>query len=191
MEEFLKKIKKQIKGLEDKKVMNYLVVILISSVLILIFIRGSYPKKQKKIDTVIKKDSDEYNIEVENYESIVEKKLVHILKKLEGVGDVDVMLTLEDSIEKVPASNTTITKENTKETDSEGGIREVTKEDESNQLLNVADDIMVLKEINPNIKGVIVIAKGAEDPIVLENIYLAVQTVLGLSSNKVEVFSSK
>lgn len=191
MEEIFNKIKKQIKHLENKKLINYIIVLLVSSILILVFIRGIYPKNKKNIDQVIKKDPDEYNIEVDNYENVIEKKLVNILKKLEGVGDVDVMLTLEDSIEKVPASNTTTTKESTKETDSEGGIREVIREDKSKQLLNMSDDIMVLKEINPNIKGVIVIAKGAENPIVLENIYLAVQTVLGLSSNKVEVFSRK
>lgn len=191
MDEIFKKIKEQIKSLEDKKLMNYLIVILVASVLVLVFIRGIYPKDKKNIDKVIKQDSTEYNIEAEDYESIVEKKLINILKKLEGVEEAHVMLTLEDSIERVPASNTTITKESTKETDSEGGIREVIREDESNQLLNTSDDITVLKEKNPNIKGVIVIAKGAENPMVLENIYLAVQTVLGLSSNKVEVFSSK
>lgn len=191
MDEIFKKIREQLKNLEDKKLMNYLVVMLVGSVLILLFIKGIYPKDKKNTDTVIKKDVSEYSIEAEDYEGIVEKKLVNILKKLEGVEDVHVMLTLEDSVERVPAANTTTTKESTKETDSEGGIREVIREDKSNQLLNVADDITVLKEKNPNIKGVIVIAKGAEDPVVLENIYLAVQTVLGLTSNKVEVFSSK
>lgn len=193
MDKILRRIKEQFKNLEDKKIIGYLIVILISASLILTFLKGISPKEQKDIKGVIKEDSSEYNSEVrvEDYAGILEKKLVHILKKLEGVGEVSVMLTLEDSSEKIPAANTTKSRESTKETDAEGGIREITREDESKQLLNSSDNIVVLKEIRPNIKGVIVIAEGAENAEILEKIYLAVQTVLGLTTNKVQVFSSK
>ncbi|OLS03938.1 hypothetical protein [Tissierella creatinophila] len=193
MDKILRRIKEQFKNLEDKKIIGYLIVILISASLILTFLKGISPKEQKDIKGVIKEDSTEYNSEVrvEDYAGILEKKLVHILKKLEGVGEVSVMLTLEDSSEKIPAANTTKSRESTKETDAEGGIREITREDESKQLLNSSDNIVVLKEIRPNIKGVIVIAEGAENAEILEKIYLAVQTVLGLTTNKVQVFSSK
>lgn len=193
MDKILNRIKEQFKNMEDKKLIAYLIVILISASLILTFLKVISPKEQKNIKGVIKKDLTEYNSEVrvEDYAGILEKKLVRILKKLEGVGEVSVMLTLEDSSEKIPAANTTKSRENTKETDAEGGIREITREDESSQLLNVSDNIVVLKEIRPNIKGVIVIAEGAEDAEILEKIYLAVQTVLGLTTNKVQVFSSK
>lgn len=193
MDKILERIKEQIKSLEEKKLMNYLVVVLISASLILLFLRGMNPKGQKDINRVIKEDLGEYNneVRVEDYGSILEKKLVNILKKLEGIGEVNVMLTLEDSSEKVPAVNATKSRESTKETDAEGGIREIIREEESNQLLNTSENIVVLKEIRPNIKGVIVVAEGAENPDILEKIYLAVQTVLGLTTNKVEVFSSK
>lgn len=193
MDKILKRIREQFKNLEDKKIIGYLIVILISASFILVFLKGISPKEQKDIKGVIKEDSIEYNSEVrvEDYAGILEKRLVHILKKLQGVGEVSVMLTLEDSSEKIPASNTTKSRESTKETDAEGGIREIIREDESNQLLNSSDNIVVLKEIRPNIKGVIVIAEGADDAEILEKIYLAVQTVLGLTANKVQVFSSK
>ena len=51
--------------------------------------------------------------------------------------------------------------------------------------------LTVLKEIKPTIKGVIVIAKGADNLEVKEMLYEAVKTVLGISGNKVEVYSSK
>lgn len=193
MDEILKRIKEQIKNLEEKKLMSYLLVILIGASLVLVFLKGMDPKEQKEINSVIKEDTSEYNneVRVEDYGSILEKKLVNILKKLEGIGEVNVMLTLEDSSEKVPAVNATKSRESTKETDAEGGIREIIREEESNQLLNTTESIVVLKEIRPNIKGVIVVADGAENPEILEKIYLAVQTVLGLTTNKVEVFSSK
>jgi stage III sporulation protein AG len=103
------------------------------------------------------------------------------------------MITLEDSVEKIPATNTTKSSEQTTETDSEGGKRDSIREDSSTQIVNHSSDgsIVVLKEVNPNIKGVIVVADGAEDPIILEILYEAVKTVLGVSGNKVNVYSSK
>ena len=101
------------------------------------------------------------------------------------------MITLEDSLEKVPAMNQTKTIETTNEIDSEGGKRETIREDETTQIVNLSNDVVILKEVKPNIKGVIVIAEGAEKPVILENIYEAVKTVLGISANKVQVFSSK
>ncbi len=102
------------------------------------------------------------------------------------------MITLEDSLEKVPAMNQTKTIETTNEIDSEGGKRETIREDETTQIVNLSNDVVILKEVKPNIKGVIVVAEGgAENPVILENIYEAVKTALGISANKVQVFSSK
>lgn len=87
--------------------------------------------------------------------------------------------------------NQTKTIETTNEIDSEGGKRETIREDETTQIVNLSNDVVILKEVKPNIKGVIVVAEGAENPVILENIYEAVKTVLGISANKVQVFSSK
>jgi len=129
----------------------------------------------------------------QEYGEYLEKRLASILKKLNGVGEVDVMVTFEDSKESIPASNTTKTVETTKEVDAEGGTREVNREDVNIQMVSSTDNeaLVVLKEINPTVKGVIVVAEGAEDGIVLEKLYEAVKTVLGISGNKVQVYSSK
>ena len=49
---------------------------------------------------------------------------------------------------------------------------------------------IVLKEIRPTIKGVIVLADGAEDLYIKEMLYEAVKTALGIPGNRVEVYSS-
>ncbi len=56
---------------------------------------------------------------------------------------------------------------------------------------NSEGGMIVLKEIKPKVKGVIVVAQGAEDIEVKEMLYEAVKTVLGISGNRVEVYSSK
>jgi len=122
---------------------------------------------------------------------MLEKKLENILIRLKGVEKAHVMITLEDSIERIPASNTTTSIETTEEKDSQGGERKTKREEETSQLVNLSDDVVILREVKPNSKGVIVIAEGAENGEVLERIYEAVKTVLGIASNRIEVFPGK
>ncbi|NLY44543.1 MAG: sporulation stage III protein AG [Tissierella sp.] len=192
MEEFLKKLKKHLDNLDNKKFIFNIFIILVLSVVFLIMLNGYTSDEENNNPTVIKESSNEYNNLVrDDYESYIEDKLSEILSKLRGVGNVDVMVTLEDSIEKIPASNVTTTKEITNELDSQGGTREISREDETIQVVNTSNDVVVLKEVKPSIKGVIVVAEGAENSLVLETIYEAVKTVLGVAGNKVQIFPSK
>lgn len=191
MEEIINKIKKHLEELNNKKFINNLFIILLVSVITLIGVSILTDKKEivstpsNNIIKDVRLDED-YNVYLEN-------KLANILAKLKGVGEVNVMITFEDSIESIPASNTTKTTETTKEVDAEGGTREVNREDVNIQMVNSNNDkeIIVLKEVNPTVKGVIVVANGAEDGEVKERLYEAVKTVLGISGNKVQIYSSK
>ena len=192
MDDFIKKMKKDLDNLDNKKIIFNIFIILVLSVVLLIILNGYTSKEKIDGTTVIKETSNEYNDLVkDDYESHIEDRLSQILSKLRGVGKVNVMVTLEDSIEKIPASNVTTTREITNELDSQGGTREVSREDETIQVVNTSNNVVVLKEVKPSIKGVIVVAEGAEDSIVLETVYEAVKTVLGVAGNKVQVFPSK
>ncbi len=129
----------------------------------------------------------------EDYTSNMEKRLEEILKKIKGVGEVDVMITFDDTSEKIPVFNTNQTIEKTDEKDAQGGTREVTREDLSQQIVvgSGGDSLMIMKETKPKVRGVIVVAEGAENIEIKEKLYSAVKTVLGVSGNKVEVYSSK
>jgi stage III sporulation protein AG len=192
MEEIIRKIRKHLESLSNKKFINNLFIILLVSIIVLIGISVFTDKKDEASITPAESYVEESSIKQE-YGEYLEKRLASILKKLNGVGEVDVMVTFEDSKESIPASNTTKTVETTKEVDAEGGTREVNREDVNIQMVSSTDNeaLVVLKEINPTVKGVIVVAEGAEDGIVLEKLYEAVKTVLGISGNKVQVYSSK
>lgn len=192
MDDLLNKIKKYMEDIGNRKLINNLFMILMITIVLLLLLNKATSYNQKDKSTVIKEGNEEYtNIVESDYSIFLENKLVKILSQLNGVGDVHVMITLEDSLEKVPAMNQTKTIETTNEIDSEGGKREIIREDETTQIVNLSNDVVILKEVKPNIKGVIVVAEGAENPVILENIYEAVKTVLGISANKVQVFSSK
>lgn len=191
MEEIIKKIKKHFEELNNKKFINNLFIILLVSIIALIGVSiFTDNKDEKKASTNVAVTEAVSEVD---YSIYLEKKLVNILEKLQGVGEVNVMITLEDTIESIPASNTTKTTETTKEIDAEGGTREVNREDLNIQMVNRGTDgtIVVLKEVNPTVKGVVVVAEGADDGIVLEMVYEAVKTVLGVNGNRVQVYSSK
>ncbi len=191
MEELINKIKKHLEEIGSNKFINNLFIILIASIIVLLGV--SIYSKDKKIVEVPTRPVVEESKSTGDYSEYLENKLESILGKLKGVGEVDVMITLEESVESIPASNTTKTIETTKEIDAEGGTREINREDTNIQLLSNENNgsLVVIKSINPTVKGVIVVADGAENPEVLEKIYEAVKTVLGISGNKVQVFSSK
>ena len=192
MDELLRKIKNYLENLDNKKFIGNVFVVLVLSIVLLIILNSFTSTDKKDSPRVIKENPTEYNsLMKEEYEGYIEDKLASILSKLKGVGKVDVMVTLEDSSEKIPAFNVTTTREITNESDSQGGVREITREDETKQVVSSTDDMTVLKEIKPNIKGVIVVAEGAEDGLVKETLYEAVKTVLGISGNKVQIFPSK
>lgn len=190
MEELISRIKKHLEEMNNKKFINNLFIILLASVIVLIGI--SIFTDKKDLVEAPARVVEEVSLE-DDYSIYLEQRLAKILEKLEGVEEVSVMITLEESIESVPASNTTKTIERTKEVDAQGGTREINREDTNIQVVSGTsnDSMVLLKEINPTVKGVIVVARGADDPIVLEKLYEAVKTVLGIAGNRVQVYSSK
>lgn len=161
----------------------------------MLLITSSIFKQDKEKETIKKnnniKEKKEENY-MEDYAYELEKKLEKILGQIKGAGKVNVMVTLDETTEKIPAVNKTENQEKTNEEDSQGGVREIKREDSSVQVVTKGNDgsILVLKEIKPKVKGVIVVAEGAYDIEVKEQLYEAVKTALGISGNKVEVYSS-
>lgn len=193
MDKFFDWIKKYLEKVNNKELMRNLFIILIIGI-ILIIIADIFIKEKKGVNQNLKLENEvknPTNTETD-YGTVLENKLEDVLSQLKGVGSVKVMITLEDTIEKIPAFNTTKNNETTNELDSQGGTREIIREDTTIQVVTGNEgSLIVLKEIKPTIKGVIVIAEGAEDLEVKERLYEAVKTVLGISGSKVEVYASK
>lgn len=192
------KIKELIEKATNRQFINNLAIILIIGIMILIttsiFIDN---RKVKETDDsgmdMVEKNNKALNYLSDDYATFLEQKLERILSQIKGVGKVKVMITLEDTTEKIPAINSTTNSEKTNEKDSQGGTRETIREDSSEQVVIKGNDgsVIIIKEIKPKVKGAIVVAEGAEDAQVKEKLYQAVKTVLDISGNKVEIYSSK
>lgn len=176
---------------KDKKKMSNLAIIFIIGIIILLISSIFIDKglNTGEVTNILKSNSDNTGI---SYEEELENRLEDILIELKGVSKVKVMITLEESIIKIPAYNTSNNSESNNESDGEGGRRNNIREDKTSQIvLNNQGDAIVLQEVNPVVRGAIVIAKGADDIIVKEEIYNAVKTVLGINGNRVEVYSGE
>ena len=120
--------------------------------------------------------------------SDTEQRLAMVLSQIKGAGNVKVMISYEGGMKKVIAYDTTISNDKTTSGDKES---EYVSENKSPVTINVSgtSSPLVLQELKPEIIGVIVVAEGAGNIKVRLDLTSAVQTVLNISSEKVEVFT--
>jgi stage III sporulation protein AG len=123
-----------------------------------------------------------------------EAKLKEALSKIDGAGKVEVMITYKSGPEIVPAFSTDTQKSQTTDTGTDTD-RKTETENEQTDVVTVEKggdaNALILKEKAPEVKGVIVIAEGAGNIVVKLNLLKAVQTLLAVSPEQIEVFEMK
>lgn len=130
-------------------------------------------------------------------ESSLEQRLSQVLEQIEGIGEVSVSVTLAAGPEYLYAVNQKSDEREITEKDERGGTRTTTERNEDGQLVLVQQvdtgkqQPLVVKELRPTIKGVLVVAAGARDARVREELTKAVQTVLDLPAYKIKVMPKK
>lgn len=128
----------------------------------------------------------------ESYERQLEKRLIKILRQMEGVGQVDVMITLAANEEKIYAQERTQNSESQEEEDAQGNKRVYHKDDlQSKIMMQNGEMPVVIKEKTPQIEGVLVLAQGAGNSEVKNNIILSVSSLLDVPVHKISVFKMK
>ena len=130
-----------------------------------------------------------------SYEDALEGKLTNILAKVKGAGTVAVNITFENSSTQEHAKNVVKESKVVQEKDTSGGIRTTTETKENEQILmgkeNGVDRPVIMREIKPIIKGVLVIAEGATDSIVKANLTKAIEAGLGIPPYKITVLAER
>ncbi|NLZ55024.1 MAG: stage III sporulation protein AG [Thermoanaerobacteraceae bacterium] len=143
-----------------------------------------------KLDNIPQKETVTDNLP---YDTRLEKELAELLCQVKGVGNVDVMITLEDEILIEPAFNTINTEKTSEEKDNEGGVRTITEKQTNQQVVllrrNGEEDAMVLKKTTPKIKGVLIISDGASAANIREKIIKSTATLLDIPIYKISVLA--
>ena len=123
---------------------------------------------------------------------VLEEKLVSALGKVKGVGKVEVMLTRKSSGQKIVEKDKPVSDKTTDEQDNQGGNR-VTRESTQGEETVYAQDgsgaqtPYVIEELEPEIQGVVVVAEGGDNPVVVQNITEAVMALFGVEVHKIKV----
>lgn len=180
-----------------KKVVENAVIVIIIGI-ILVIAGGSFFEKgndkKQEVDESAKKVieasakagiSDE---KAENY-----KKIEEVLSQINGAGKVSVLITYVSGKEIVPAVDLKKTDNETNEKDNGGGTRNINQSDLDSKIAYEENQggvkkPIILKEFEPAVKGVVVVADGANDPSVRENLSRAVQVLVDVPIHKIQVF---
>ena len=112
-----------------------------------------------------------------------ERRMAEILSKVEGAGEVDVMLTFRQTEEKTIAHN-----ETREESD------ETLRTEQTAILLEDGDgatEPLILTETSPVVEGVVIAAQGADSPAVAAALNQAAQALLDVPAHKVAVLKMK
>ncbi|MBS8264849.1 stage III sporulation protein AG [Mesobacillus boroniphilus] len=132
---------------------------------------------------------------ISEYEEAYEAQLTEVLEGINGVGDVTVFVNVDATEKKVLEKNTVIQSQTTDETDREGGKRKVQDASQDEQLVIIRNGEkevpIVLETKKPEIRGVVVVAKGAENIQVKKWIIEAVTRALDVPNHRVAVMPKK
>lgn len=179
-----------------------MVVIALVGVLLLVIAMPSGSENEKNTEVPAKSDTGstrEENASVaagskENEDAYVaglEERLKTILSQMEGVGNVEVMITVSDTGESVVEKDSTDRSTVTSETDDSGGSRTVTEgeREENTVYVETGDETYpyIQKEKMPTIEGVVVVAEGGGNGKVISDISDAVEALFSVEAHKIKV----
>ena len=114
----------------------------------------------------------------DTYISQMEHKICSVVEKIDGCGKVSVAISYSSNEEKVYAYET--------ETSTSGGVTKKTS-----SIVSVKGEPLVTTTLPPKILGVVVVAQGANDPIIKFKIIEVVVTLLDVNAKDVQVFTYK
>ena len=183
----------------SKKLMINLIILFLCGVLLILISDISTNVTNKKIKgtkNVVEVNTNTQTPMVTNtYEEITKRELINTLSDIDGVGKISVMIYFEGGSQSIPAMNVNDTNRKTQEKDTTGGQR-VTTENTKNASVVIVNEggeskPFVVRQFNPSIGGVIVVAEGADNAVIKERLFIAVRSVLNLSSNKVSIMPMK
>jgi len=131
----------------------------------------------------------------ESYKKKMEEELTGILEEIDGVGKVRIIINFENGVERIPVFNEEISKSETSETDTSGGQRNITQENDGSTVVMENNDgnqhPFISKTNNPTITGILIVAEGADDRVTELRIRQAAIKLFALEDDNVEVYPMK
>lgn len=126
-----------------------------------------------------------------DYAKRMERRLKEILGDMEGVGKVEVMITLKDDGQQMVEKDRNRSSQNTQE-ENDGSVRTATEQQSQEETVysngNESNgEPFVTKEIVPDVEGILVVAEGGGNAQVAKNISDAVLALFPVEVHKIKV----
>ena len=123
----------------------------------------------------------------DDYARELEERVRAILSQVEGVGEVDVLIVLKSTGEKVVHSDVSENKSSIKEKDAQGGERAQSSLQREEAAVVAVSEPFVEKELYPELSGIVISAQGGGSPAVQAQISQAMEALFGLPQHKIKV----
>lgn len=185
------------KNKNSKKTIENLVVFIILLVITIITINVIWNDKKENNEPTYEDRVDNKVLAIDDKaetleETDLETNLKNILSKIQGVGEVEVLITYSQSSEVVAMYNETTKQNITEENDTSGGKRVIEQKDVDKTIAYEEQDgkkyPVTQKVILPTVIGAVIIARGSSDTAVKANITQAIEAATGLPPHKIQVF---
>ncbi|MEK8132746.1 stage III sporulation protein AG [Paenibacillus filicis] len=130
------------------------------------------------------------------YEEAYQTKLREMLTQIVGVGEVEVLVTIESTEEIQTERNMKETQQVTDEKDQHGATRHITDVSRSGEVViyeagGNGKQPLIVKTIKPKIRGVLVVAKGADNLTVKKMMIEAVERGLDVPAHRISILPRK
>ena len=177
---------------DNKKSIENLIVLAVVLVITIIAINyiwnGKSKKKNNTVQTKVLAEEQIDSNTIDYNKDELEQKLKKILGSINGVGDVEVLITYAQTSTINPIYNEDYQKSVTEEEDTTGGKRTISSSNNKKEVVSNNNSIVTQSITSPQVQGAVIIAKGASNVEVKSNIIQAVEAATGLSSYKIQVF---
>ncbi len=179
-------------SLKEIGIPKLIIIFMCGILLIILSFPSLFSGGDKKNNTISEVSNVPTTTSAASYEEEMEARLKEALMKVEGIGNVEVMITLKSSKESVTLKDTPYSQESLDESDSSGGERKSTTIDkkEVTVLQNSGtggSTPYVIKELEPEIEGVLVIAQGGGSQTIIGEIVGAVEVLFDVPAHKIKV----
>lgn len=148
--------------------------------------------KEKEAETLYEMQQDE-NLE---YCLQLESRIEELLSSMDGVGEVQAMVTLVTSKELVVEKDEPVTRSTITENDGDGGSRSTNESSFDYETIYETDNDgnkipYVIKQIEPEIQGITVVAQGGGNALVQKNISEVLEALFHVDAHKIKVVKMK
>lgn len=169
-----------------------LVLLVLAGVMLLVLSLPSGDSKPEREEEVESSgEGDALFQAMEKYAKRQGEATAEILSKVEGIGKVEVMLTLASSEEKITLQNDSLTKNDSSEQDQAGGSRKGSEYQLKEESILVKQDgeesPYVVQVHSPEIEGVVVVAQGIDSSKKEAEIIEAIQALFQVEPHKIKV----